>query len=192
MNAKAISMNGLLLNRAVLVLNTNYAPLTITTAKRAICLHVTEKIDIVESYLEEIHSPSITYSLPSVVKLRAFVHYNSMDVILSRRNLLQRDNHTCQYCGKTSGKLTIDHVIPRERGGRDLWENLVIACSPCNLKKNNLTPEEAGMPLLKHPRRPNRIHYFQKFVKQHQTGWKPYLFMETWGTTIKNNPSYLT
>ncbi len=183
MNAKALSLNGSLLNKAVLVLNTNYAPLTITTTKRAICLYVTDKIEIIDSYIDQIHSQTKTYSVPSVVKLKTFVHYNSMDVILTRRNVLQRDNHTCQYCGKTSGKLTIDHIIPREKHGEDKWENLVAACSPCNLTKGNQTPEEAGMHLLKKPHQPNRIHYFQKFVQQEQSGWKPYLFMEPLGST---------
>ncbi len=182
MIAQAITINGSILNKAVLVLNTNYAPLTVTSAKRAICLHVMDKIDIIDFYLDEVHSPSITFSLPSVIKLKTFVRYNSMDVILTRRNLLQRDNHTCQYCGKGSGKLTIDHIIPKERNGEDKWENLVTACSPCNLTKGNRTPDEAGMKLLKIPHRPNRINYFQKFVRQEQSGWRPYLFMEALGS----------
>jgi len=101
-----------------------------------------------------------------------------MSVILNRKNIVQRDHHTCQYCGKSSGPVTVDHIIPKERGGLDSWENLTTACPPCNLKKGSRTPGEAGMKLKKHPVRPNRIHYFQQFVRHQQIGWRPYLFME--------------
>lgn len=166
------------MNRVVLVLNTNYAPLSICTAKRAICLQVLEKVEVLDVYDEVAHSPSTTIPLPSVVKLKEFVHYNSIVVALSRKNILTRDDHACQYCGTRHGVLTVDHIIPRERGGMDTWENLVTACAECNLKKGNHTPEEVNMPLLKKPSRPNRIHYFQQFVKQKQSGWRPFLFME--------------
>jgi 5-methylcytosine-specific restriction endonuclease McrA len=178
MNAIAISLNGSILNRAVLVLNSNYAPLHVCTTKRAICLYYLDKAEILESYEEAAHSPSTTLSLPSVVKLNKIVHYNSMSVILNRRNIIQRDHHTCQYCGKSSGPVTVDHIIPKERGGLDSWENLTTACPSCNLIKGNRTPGEAGMQLKRQPVRPNRIHYFQQIVRHQQIGWRPYLFME--------------
>lgn len=171
-------INGSLLNRSVLVLNTNYTPLTICTARRAICLDYLEKVDILESYGEQVHSPSVSLHLPSIVKLRDFVNFNSMSVALSRRNILLRDNHNCQYCATISGPFTIDHIVPKERGGSDAWENLVTACQPCNRTKGNRTPEEANMPLKRHPRKPNRIHYFQQFIKDQQASWRPYLFLE--------------
>ena len=99
-----------ILNRSVLVLNTNYAPMDICTAKRAICLYYNEKVDILESYKEDVHSPSITLSLPSIVRLKDYVKHNQMDVILTRRNLLVRDNYECQYCGSKKSPLTMDHV----------------------------------------------------------------------------------
>lgn len=172
------TLNGSLLSRAVLVLNTNFTPLMICTAKRAICLYFLEKVDVVETYQESIRSPSLTLALPSIVKLKEYVHYNSMSVILSRKNILLRDHHQCQYCGRKTGPLTIDHIIPRERGGSDQWDNLVTACQPCNLKKGNHTPEEVNMRLLRVPRKPNRIHYFQQFVQELQAAWRPYLFLE--------------
>lgn len=171
--------NGVLLNRSVLVLNTNYMPLTICTAKRAICLHFLEKVDVLESYREKVHSPTLSLSLPSIVKLRDFVHYNSMEVALSRKNVLLRDKHQCQYCSTKSGPFTIDHVLPRERGGSEQWDNLVTACQPCNRKKGNRTPDEAHMPLVRNPRKPNRIHYFQQFIREAQANWRPYLFLES-------------
>ncbi len=167
------------MNKAVLVLNTNFAPLSICTAKRAICLNYLEKVDILEIYHEEIHSPSTTFKLPCIIKLKDFVHYNSMNVVMSRKNILIRDQYTCQYCGSKSTRLTIDHIIPKERSGSDNWDNLVVACQPCNKQKGNLTPDEANMPLIRLPRKPNRIHYFQQFINQDQTAWRPYLFLES-------------
>ena len=171
--------NGSVLNRSVLVLNTNYAPLDICTARRAICLFFNEKVEILESYKESVHSPSTALSLPSIVKLRNFVKYHKLDVILTRRNILVRDNHQCQYCSLKKGPLTIDHVIPKNRGGEDSLENLVVACQKCNRKKGNQTPDEAKMPLNRKPLKPNKIHYFQKFIRAQQVTWKPYLFMES-------------
>lgn len=173
------AVNGYLLNRAVLVLNANYTPMTVCTAKRAICLQVLEKIDVLANYDEQIHSPSISINLPSVIKIRDYIRHNDMAVEISRKNILIRDDHSCQYCGtKMTSHLTVDHVLPRFRGGKDIWENLVTACKPCNQKKGNRTPDEANMPLDHQPKRPNRIHYFQRFVKDLQVDWRPYLFME--------------
>ncbi|HIC38341.1 MAG TPA: HNH endonuclease, partial [Candidatus Marinimicrobia bacterium] len=137
------SHNGSLLNKAVLVLNTNYAPLMICTARRAICLTYLEKVEILVTYNDKVHSPSKTLALPSIIKLRDFVHYNSMNVVMNRKNIMIRDKHTCQYCGKKSSSMTIDHIIPKERGGSDYWDNLVAACQQCNKTKDNHTPEEA-------------------------------------------------
>jgi 5-methylcytosine-specific restriction endonuclease McrA len=171
--------NGSILNRSVLVLNTNYAPMDICTARRAICLFYNEKVDILESYKESIHSPSVTLSLPSIVKLKGFVRHHKMDVVLSRKNLMIRDKYQCQYCSSKKNPLTLDHVLPKNRGGMDTWENLVTACQSCNRKKSNRTPEEAKMLLVRLPKKPNKIHYFQQFIREKQTAWRPYLFMES-------------
>jgi 5-methylcytosine-specific restriction endonuclease McrA len=179
MSVHNISKNGSLLNRAVLVLNTNYAPLEICSARRAICLYYLEKVDILIKYADKVHSPSVTLNIPSVIKLKDYVSHNSMELILSRKNIFHRDNHICQYCGNKSGPHTIDHIIPKEIGGMDTWENLVTACAPCNIIKGNRTPEEASMVLRKRPVKPNRIHYFQQFVGIKQREWRPFLFMES-------------
>ena len=116
------AVNGYLLNRAVLVLNSNYAPMTVCTAKRAICLQVLKKIDVIAKYDDEIHSPSISLNLPSVIKIRDYIRYNDLAVEISRKNILIRDDHSCQYCGtKMTSHLTVDHVLPRFRGGKDIW-----------------------------------------------------------------------
>jgi len=167
-----------LLSSAVLVLNANYSPMTVCTAKRAISLHFLDKIDILSNYKDKISSPSLTLELPSVIKIRTYIKNNNMAVEISRKNILARDNYKCQYCGMQSKSLTVDHVLPKFRNGLDTWENLVAACKNCNQIKGEKTPEEAKMPLLKKPKRPNRIHYFQRLVKDKQVDWRPYLFME--------------
>jgi 5-methylcytosine-specific restriction endonuclease McrA len=136
------------------------------------------KADEVVNYEEVIHSPSFEMPLPSIVRLDRYVRVRDKKIVLTRKNVLKRDNHRCQYCGRTSVPLTLDHVLPKQRGGRDTWENLVAACHPCNVKKGNQTPAEANMPLLRKQFKPSRITYFQKFVRKHQASWRPYLFME--------------
>ena len=111
-------------------------------------------------------------------KIQIYVKNNNMAVEISRKNVLVRDNYECQYCGKKSKSLTVDHIIPKFRNGQDTWENLVAACKNCNQTKGEKTPEEANMPLVRKPKRPNRIHYFQRLVKKKQADWRPYLFME--------------
>tara|TARA_A100001037_G_C14751113_1_gene457579 strand:- start:28 stop:579 length:552 start_codon:yes stop_codon:yes gene_type:complete len=171
-----------LLDRAVLVLNANYSPMMICTAKRAICLDYLDKIDILANYNEKVSSPSLTLDLPSVIKIKNYVRYDNLSLDLNRKNIISRDDYLCQYCGCNKGPLTIDHIIPKGKGGTDTWENLVAACKPCNQKKGNQKPEEVGMSLRKKPKRPNRLHYFQKFVKEKQKDWRPYLFMEPFKT----------
>ena len=140
-----------LLNSAVLVLNANYSPMTVCTAKRAITLYFLNKIDVLSNYGEKVHSPSTVLELPSVIKIKTYIKNNSMAVEISRKNILVRDNYTCQYCGKQNKSLTVDHVIPKFRGGQDTWENLVAACKECNQTKGERNSEEAGMPLAKKP-----------------------------------------
>lgn len=116
------------------------------------------------------------YSYPSVIRLRRYINLPYAKIVLSRRNIMKRDRHTCQYCG-TKSDLTLDHVLPRSRGGADSWENLVTACNQCNVKKGNRTPDEASMPLDIEPYRPVHITFFQNLLGGVQEHWKPYLYM---------------
>ncbi len=166
------------LNRRVLVLNQSYEPIMVIGAKRAIILILSEKVDALESYRELIHSAYLTLPLPSVIKLKQYARIRRKDIVLSRKNILKRDNHTCQYCGVRSVPMTIDHIIPRQRGGEDSWYNLVAACVICNTRKGNRTPRESQMKLTKRTRKPTMILHLQKFVKQFQGTWRPYLFMQ--------------
>ena len=170
-------MNGLL-NKRVLVLNQNYLPLTITKTKRAISLILDKKVEILEKYNDEIHSVNLVLYLPSVIRLTRYISYQPKAIPLTRKNLLRRDSYTCQYCNVKNKPMTLDHVIPRQRGGKDTWENLVAACTKCNHKKNNKTPKESDMPLLKKPKKPSILMYFQQSVRRKQDAWKPYLFMD--------------
>jgi 5-methylcytosine-specific restriction endonuclease McrA len=104
-----------------------------------------------------IHTPTLRVRVPEVVLLRQFNGFLRHEVRFTRQSLLERDNHVCQYCGKhfPRSQLTIDHVVPQSRGGEDSWENLTVACLKCNVRKGNRTPHEAGMPLLRKPRKPH-------------------------------------
>ena len=166
-----------ILNRRVLVLNQSYEPLMVIGAKRAVILLLNEKVDSLENYREKIHSAYISLPLPSVIKLKHYAQVRRKEIVLSRKNILKRDNHTCQYCGVRSVPMTIDHVISRKKGGEETWDNLVAACVPCNTRKGNHSPREVQMALVKIPRKPTMILHLQKFVKQFQGSWRPYLFM---------------
>ena len=167
-----------ILNRRVLVLNQSYEPLMVIGAKRAVILLLNEKVDSLENYREKIHSAYISLPLPSVIKLKHYARIRRKEIVLSRKNILKRDNHTCQYCRVRSVPMTIDHVISRKKGGEETWENLVAACVPCNTRKGNHSPREVQMALVKTPRKPTMILHLQKFVKQFQSSWRPYLFMK--------------
>jgi len=166
-----------ILNSQVLVLNQSFQPLSITNAKKAIILIFLGKAEIVEKNGEFIHSVNDRFPLPSIVRLKRYIHVPQKRVMLTRKNIIKRDNHQCQYCGKKSVGLTIDHVIPRVRGGKDTWENLVCACVKCNNKKGNRTPEDVGLKLLKKPKKPNHIFFIRYAVSVIDTRWKPYLYM---------------
>lgn len=161
----------------VLLLNQNYEPLTVVSAKKAIILFILQKVEIIEKRDQLVRSQYVALPLPSVIRLTCYVRVPRKRVELNRGNLLRRDNHQCQYCGTHKGPLTVDHVLPRTRGGDDVWENLVCACVKCNNKKGNRTPDEADMPLMKRPRRPNFLFFMQYFIGISEESWRPYLYM---------------
>ena len=135
----------------VLVLNASYEPLNINNWRRAVVLLLKGKAETLESNGKFIYTD---FPLPTVIRLRHYIKVPYKEIPLTRRNLLERDRHTCQYCNYKGEQLTLDHVIPRSRGGGETWENLVAACVLCNIKKGNRTPKEAQMPLNYTPRRP--------------------------------------
>ena len=159
----------------VLVLNASYEPLNITSWRRAIVLLLKGKAEQVEYNDKPIYH---NLPLPTVIRLRHYVRIPYKEIPLTRKNIMHRDGHRCQYCGDPGEELTIDHVVPRSRGGADSWENIVAACVRCNIKKGNRTPREAGMPLHRSPHRPHSSLYFEvtKHVKSgdHQE-WRKYV-----------------
>ena len=132
-----------------------------------------------ESYDQEISSQFLTVRIPAVVVVKKALARTKKDVKFSRPNVYARDHHTCQYCGHRFAPkdLTRDHVFPRSRGGKTVWENIVTACSPCNLRKDDRTPKEAGMRLLRAPFRPSSLPLTGLVVlpKEIPPLWMPYL-----------------
>jgi 5-methylcytosine-specific restriction endonuclease McrA len=158
----------------VLVLNASYEPLNICSWRRAVVLILKGKAESIE------HNGKVLYTnfpLPTVIRLRSYVKIPYKEISLSRRNVLHRDNYTCQYCGDRRHDLTIDHIVPRSRGGIDTWENVVAACLKCNVKKGDRTPREAGLVLMTTPRRPPSHVTFEisKHSLSGNTYWNKYL-----------------
>jgi 5-methylcytosine-specific restriction endonuclease McrA len=131
----------------------SYFPLSLWTWQDAIKAAYLDRVAIVAEYDQVVHSPSVEIKIPSVIVLKEFVK-PARSTAFTRFNLFLRDEFTCQYCGST-GEMTFDHVLPRSRGGRTTWENVVASCSPCNLRKGSRSVKEAGMSLFKTPRRPD-------------------------------------
>lgn len=160
-----------------LVLNQSYEPLNVCRARRAISLIFSGKAEMLENGSGYIHTANTIFPIPSVIKLVYMVRRPRPQPKLTRVEIFNRDHNTCQYCGKTSNQLTLDHVMPRRQGGRHTWENLVSACSPCNRKKAGRTPEQAHMELYKTPVRPAGSIYLNipfHFI-QTQSHWQKYL-----------------
>lgn len=163
-------------SKKVLVLNQSYQPITVTTVKKAVTLTWRNKVEMVEIGEQILRSPNAEYPLPVVIRLKNHVRYNPFRrVELNRKNLFRRDSNTCVYCGSKES-LTLDHVLPKSRGGKTTWENVVTACHPCNNRKDNKTPEEVGFKLKIQPKQPNHIAFLTKDSKFHEK-WKPYLYM---------------
>ncbi|MBV9511644.1 MAG: HNH endonuclease [Caulobacteraceae bacterium] len=158
----------------------SYYPLSLWPWQEVIKAVFLDRVDVVSTYDQVIHSPSFEMRLPSVVSLK---HYVAQDrpPAFTRFNLFLRDSFACQYCGKGED-LTFDHLIPRSRGGRTTWENIVTACAPCNLTKGGRTASEAGMHPYRHPRRPNMFElqeHGRKFPPNHlHESWLDYLYWD--------------
>ena len=166
------------MNSRVLVLNQNYEPLNICNVRRAFVLVFRGKAEVLELLAEPLVGVSQVYPRPSVIKLMYMVKRPRLMVRLSRREIFLRDNHTCQYCGYESRDMTVDHVVPRQRGGRHTWDNVVTACRRCNHRKGARTPADVHMSLIRQPRRPSPLHYFwwqQQGLNGAANGWRKFL-----------------
>lgn len=164
------------MNAPVLVLNGNYEPLHVCTTKRAMGLILSGKAVVVENGRGVIRTVSRVFERPSVIRLVFVVRRPQPRVRLTKKEILRRDEYRCQYCGRESANLTIDHVVPRHRGGEHRWENLVAACPQCNRRKGGRTLEEAHMKLLREPfePRPTARYLFAAYLKENQE-WAKYI-----------------
>lgn len=160
----------------VLVLNFTYEVLSVSSLKRALKLIFAGKAEVVENAPGLIRTPRYVFARPSIVRMLYFVQRPWQEVPLTKKNVLTRDNHTCQYCGMRDGRtMTIDHVIPKAMGGDFTWENLVTACKECNNRKNNRPPWDARMALRAKPKKPKLLPW-SVFRKEIPSSWGPYLF----------------
>lgn len=161
--------------RRVLVLNQDYSPLTICSAERAFLLIYAEKAERVHDDPElTMRTVSREYKMPSVIRLQHYIYVPYKSVMLSRQNVFKRDGHECQYCGSPKD-LTLDHVLPRSRGGNSSWSNLITACKKCNSYKGDRTPEEADMPLRLKPFKPSYVMFVRNFSGFTSEEWLTYL-----------------
>lgn len=167
------------LNAKVLILNQSYEPISVCSAKKALMLLFLTKAEMVEQHTSKvIRTVRSNYPFPSVIRLCAYLRVPFRKIELSRKNIFRRDGMRCQYCGTQHPPLTVDHVIPRSRGGGDTWENLTTACIRCNNRKGNRTPDEAEMRLLALPKKPHHVLFLKHNLGKVDDTWRPYLFMD--------------
>ncbi len=139
-----------------LVLNYSYEPLQFCSARHAIIMVFGGRAEELDSAGYFVRTPSTSYQLPTVIRVLKMVRRNrKKGLAFSKKNILRRDNYTCQYCGTSNNPLTVDHVVPKSRGGETNWTNIVVACKPCNLRKGDRTPLEMDMELRKPPGKPD-------------------------------------
>ena len=176
----------IMLNSRVLVLNLNYEPINVCNVRRAVVLLGKGKAELLENGRGEIHTASLTLIIPSVIRLIYLVKRPFSQRKLSKKEVLARDRYTCQYCGRQTRELTLDHVMPRRQGGKDSWENIVSACIPCNRLKAGRTPAQAGMSLLSRPRAPYPTPYYILQNRPILEEWHKFV---PWITPVSSNPA---
>ena len=163
------------MEKRVLVLNLDHYPVAVVTVQKAMVLLLMEKAQLLASYeLLEIRTVSRSFAYPSVIRLAHYKHIPYKGVLLNRANLFRRDRGQCQYCGSTK-QLTIDHVIPRSKGGKTSWTNLVTACNRCNVFKGDKTLEQVGMLLRTEPFVPSLSYFLASYAERQALEWLPYL-----------------
>lgn len=163
------------LSAGVLILNQNYEPLNVCGVRRALLLVLGRKAQALELGAGEYRSVSETFAIPSVIRLLYMVKRPLFTRRLSRREVFWRDQFTCQYCGKQTRELTLDHVVPRVLNGPHTWENVVAACVPCNHRKAGRTPTQARMRLQRDPLPPKANPYYHLMHRPLPDEWSVYL-----------------
>jgi 5-methylcytosine-specific restriction endonuclease McrA len=160
-----------------LKLDSAYKPVGIVSWRDALVLVISEKAYAVELYETYVRSARQIFQLPSVIALKRFVNVDFLRPVCSRKNIILRDENICQYCAQefATDDLTMDHIVPRAQGGEKSWKNIVASCKPCNQKKGNRTPEQAGMKLLKEPKPLTGPGMLKRRSDNLQEDWKNYL-----------------
>ncbi|MCU1496537.1 MAG: hypothetical protein JWM47_490 [Acidimicrobiales bacterium] len=157
-----------------LVLNATYEPLAVVTGRRAVVLVLADKADALDGSGLWLHAERIALEMPSVIRLRSVVKVSrSRELPISRRGVFLRDEHRCQYCGNKAE--TLDHVVPKSRGGSHSWENVVAACRPCNVDKADRLLPETRFALHRPPVQPRRLSWVTVAVGQVPDQWRPWL-----------------
>ena len=201
------------LSQHVLVLNRLWQAVNVCSARRAITLLVEGRAQVVQSghdgsfqtfdfgqwrdfskqqpHPDCVHTISFRMRIPRVILLLLFDRLPKKEVKFTRHNIFERDRNTCQYCGESFERkdLNLDHVIPRDRGGPTTWENIVCSCVPCNTRKANQTPAEAGMRLVRKPKRPKWRPFVQiNLGLHHHDSWKHFLDVAYWNVELGEEP----
>ncbi len=163
------------MSKGVLLLNQDYSPLTICSMEKAFILVFLKKAELLSEVEDQmIRTVTRVYPMPAVIRLFNYIHLPYRGVVLTRQNIFKRDRFSCQYCG--SGKnLTLDHIVPRSKGGKSSWMNLVTACRRCNTTKGDRTPEEAGLLLKDQPHKPTYLMFLRDYSGSVRKEWMPFL-----------------
>ncbi|WP_186757504.1 HNH endonuclease [Echinicola salinicaeni] len=167
------------MEKKVLVLNLDHTPIAVVTAQKAMVLTILEKVSVLADYsFLSIRTIDQEFKYPAVVRLDEYKNVPYRGVLLNRSNLFKRDNNECQYCGSQK-HLTVDHVVPRSKGGKTNWTNLITACHRCNVQKGDKKPEEVGMLLRRKPFKPNLSYFLAEYAEKNAEEWVPFLNMKT-------------
>ncbi len=161
----------------VLVLNASYEPINVCTVRRATVLLLKRRAEVLEEGGWRLHAESLTMPRPVVIRLVTYVRIprDAHSRKITRRAIFARDRWTCQYCGRERGKLTVDHVIPRSKGGSSAWDNIVTCCAPCNRRKGDRLPRQAEMHPRTHPKVPGPTIFVHVAASAIPPVWEQYL-----------------
>ena len=161
----------------VLVLNASYEPINVCTVRRAAVLVLKERAEILERGEWALHAEALTLPRPTVIRLTTYVRIprDAHRRKITRRAVFARDRWTCQYCGHERGNLTVDHVIPRSKGGGSGWENIVTCCAPCNRRKGDRLPRQANMVPRRPPGAPSATIFIHVAAPVIPQAWEQYL-----------------
>jgi 5-methylcytosine-specific restriction endonuclease McrA len=161
----------------VLVLNASYEPINVCTVRRAAVLVLKQRAEVLEHSEWALHAENLTMPRPMVIRLVTYVRIprDAHSRKITRRAIFARDSWTCQYCGSDRGNLTIDHVIPRSKGGTSSWDNIVTCCAPCNRRKGDRLPRQANMHPRHAPRPPSPTLFVHVAMTRIPDAWQQYL-----------------